>query len=84
MEHQSNDQLTFDGPGTYRIRIKGFLDEDRSDWLGGMHITTQQGPGGSQIATLVGRLSDQAALTGILNTIYEMHLPLLSVEHLEE
>jgi len=31
-------------------------------------------------ATLVGRLKDQAELSGVLNTLYELHLPLLSVE----
>jgi len=33
---------------------------------------------------LVGRLADQAALSGVLNTMYEQHLPVLSVDCLEE
>jgi hypothetical protein len=32
------------------------------------------------VTTLSGRLLDQAALCGILNTLYDMRLPLLSVE----
>jgi hypothetical protein len=32
------------------------------------------------VTTLMGELSDQAALAGVLNTLYELHLPLLSVE----
>jgi hypothetical protein len=36
------------------------------------------------VATLVGRLKDQAELSGVLNTLYEMHLPLLSVEILSD
>ena len=32
---------------------------------------------------LVGRLRDQAALSGVLNILYELHLPVLSVECLE-
>jgi hypothetical protein len=30
--------------------------------------------------TLTGRLLDQATLFGVLNTLYDLHLPLLSVE----
>ena len=30
---------------------------------------------------LVGRLVDQAALLGVLNALYGLHLPLLSVEY---
>jgi hypothetical protein len=32
--------------------------------------------------TLEGELSDQAALAGVLNTLYELHLTLLLVERL--
>lgn len=32
---------------------------------------------------LVGQLLDQAALLGILNTLYDLHLPILSVTCLE-
>ena len=33
---------------------------------------------------LVGQLRDQAALSGVLNELYELHLPLLTVESLTE
>jgi hypothetical protein len=32
------------------------------------------------VTVLEGWLPDQAALAGVLNTLYELHLPLLSVE----
>jgi hypothetical protein len=35
------------------------------------------------ITTLEGDLSDQAALAGILNTLYELHLTVISVKRLE-
>jgi hypothetical protein len=41
---------------------------------------TEQAEGAREI-TLVGQLADQAALLGVLNTIYGLHLPLLSVEY---
>ena len=34
------------------------------------------------VTTLLGELSDQAALVGVLNTLYELHLLVLSVERL--
>ena len=71
-------------PATYSIKVQGYLDESRSDFLGGMTITTaSQGDQGG-VTTLVGRLRDQAELAGVLNTLYEFHLPILSVECLKE
>jgi len=32
------------------------------------------------VTTLEGRLLDQAALAGVLNTLYELHLPVLEVK----
>jgi hypothetical protein len=43
---------------------------------------TEQAEGAREI-TLVGRLADQAALFGVLNTLYGLHLPLLSVEYVD-
>jgi hypothetical protein len=34
------------------------------------------------VSTLEGELRDQAALTGVLNSLYELHLPVLSVERI--
>ena len=36
------------------------------------------------MTTLTGRLKDQAMLTGVLNGLYELHLPILSVKILTE
>jgi hypothetical protein len=36
------------------------------------------------VTTLTGRLRDQAELSGVLNGLYELHLPILSVEFLSE
>ena len=33
---------------------------------------------------LLGHLPDQAALSGVLNTLYDLHLPLLKVECIDE
>ena len=35
------------------------------------------------VAILEGKLSDQAALAGVVNQLYELHLPILLVRRLE-
>ena len=71
-------------PATYRIKVLGYLDKSRSDFLGGMTITTASQGDEGVMTTLVGRLRDQAELSGVLNTLYELHLPILSVECLKD
>jgi len=68
-------------PATYCIQVKGYLDENWSDRLGGMCITTQKREDQSTVTTLTGRLKDQAELAGMLNSLYELHLPILLVEY---
>jgi hypothetical protein len=76
--------LTMHGPAVYRIHIQGKLDTKLSDRIGGMQITEVRGTKKKGPETiLVGRLVDQAALTGILNSLYELHLPVLSAECLD-
>jgi hypothetical protein len=48
----------------------------------GMNITMSNDADHAQ-STLVGRLPDQAALSGVLNTLYDSQFPVLSVECLE-
>ena len=67
----------------YQIRIRGYLDESWSDRLAGMTITFFEEDTGIKITTLCGDLLDQAALFGVLNALYDMRLPLLSVERLD-
>ena len=47
-----------------------------------MIITECLPQGEPPVTTLVGELSDQAALAGVINTLYELHLPLLTVKRL--
>ena len=78
------DGVKFEGPAAYRIVVRGFLDETRSDRLAGMRITSESRGDQKPVSSLVGRLMDQAELSGVLNTLYEWHLPILSVEILDD
>jgi hypothetical protein len=48
-----------------------------------MRISTVSVEDKGPVTTLVGSVVDQAALSGVLETLYESHLTLLSVEMLE-
>jgi hypothetical protein len=76
----SSRGCAFDRPGKYRIRVQGSLDESWSERLAGMTIISSSQESQAPVTTLVGRLRDQAELSGVLNSLYELHLPLLSVE----
>jgi hypothetical protein len=67
-------------PGTYTIRVQGHLDPTWSDRLAGMRIAVS-GTGRHAVTVLVGHHIDQAALLGVLNALYELGFPLLSVEY---
>lgn len=73
-----------DKPATYRIEVQGELGADWSDRLGGMCITSDRSGKRGPVTILEGRLRDQSALAGVLNALYELHLPVLAVERMDE
>lgn len=58
----------------YEIRVMGRLDPSWSDWFDGLHMTYMGGE-----TVLMGAITDQAALLGILTKIAHLNLALLSV-----
>jgi hypothetical protein len=78
---QENPRM--DAPTVYTIRVLGVLDKNWSDYFGGLTIKTDTT--GSEertsITTITGQMADQAALHGLLNTLYDYQYPLLSVEY---
>ena len=70
-------------PAIYRIRIKGYLDSSLSERLGGFQVTNSRMDDGTEISMLVGRIVDQANLTGIMNALAEMQMPVLEVKCLD-
>jgi hypothetical protein len=63
--------------------VQGEVGRNWSDRLGGMRVLPSTLVEGSKVTVLEGRVSDQAELAGILNTLYALHLPLLVVQCLE-
>lgn len=83
-DSQSWKYLKFEAPATYRIRVQGHLDDRWSDRLGGMVITRAFSKDSQPITILTGLLSDQAALSGVMNALYSLHLSVLSVDFIDE
>ena len=69
-----------DKPVVYRIKIRGAVPDSWLDRLGGLKIAAAS----SGETTLEGWLPDQAALNGVLETLYSLHLPILEVTRLPE
>jgi hypothetical protein len=70
-------------PATYRICIMGTLDKNWSDYCGGMKIEHGIVLNEYPVTILTGLLTDQAALIGVINTLYDVGCPLISVECVE-
>lgn len=73
--------LRMDQPVCCRIRVQGVIGERWRDWLDGLEIEVQAEAEVASAATcLVGSLPDQAALLGLLQRLYALGYPILSVE----
>ena len=83
MSLKHRDPIPFDCPATYQIIIQGRIDPDMSDLMGGMTIQIKSEETGSLVTILKGELTDQAALAGVLNSLYELHRPVILVECLD-
>ena len=83
MEKYRQDSSMFE-PATYRICILGILDKKWSDYCGGMTIEHESVLDQYPMTILTGQLTDQAALVGVINTLYDMGCPIISVECVED
>lgn len=67
-------------PACYRIAVRGCLDEKKwSGRLGGMQIKSQKESDQQAVTVLSGEVQDQADLIGVLNTLHQMRMTILSV-----
>ena len=80
-----NEKLSMNSPAIYRITVRGVLDPSWSNRLGGMSISKGRSGHDENDAEsiLEGRLQDQAALSSVLNALYELHFPVVSADCLK-
>jgi hypothetical protein len=80
----SGERVEFGGSATYRIVAQGILPAHWRGRVGGMEIIdTTEGDDQPQV-TLVGPILDQAALRGVLETLYHLHMSIISIERLKD
>src|SRR6266446_5895540 len=75
-----NSEMNPDQPMIYQIRIKGHLGHQWTDWFGGLAITLED----NGDTLLTGPVVDQAALHGLLRTVRDLGIPLVSVRSIQQ
>ena len=73
--HQDEPRLS----NTYRIRVKETLATQFADWLGNLTLLAQ--PNGETILT--GSFTDQPALRGFLDQLWNLNITVITVERIE-
>ncbi len=76
--------LSFSLPAIYEIKVQGELTENEARRLGGLELKVRKNEEGKMISTLEGKISDQSALSGILNGLYDMHMMVISVNIVQQ
>ncbi|HSK94832.1 MAG TPA: hypothetical protein VLA76_12355, partial [Candidatus Angelobacter sp.] len=61
--------------GRFELRVKGHLDARWADWFDGLTLTLSR----DGTTVIRGEVADQAALHGLLQTVRDLGLPLISV-----
>ena len=62
----------------YIIKIRGHLKEKWAEWLNGMAVKIENLTR-ENIAVITVQISDQAALRGVLNKLWDLNLTLIAV-----
>jgi len=73
--------FSMDTPATYQIRVRGILDPAWVDSFCGLRVLPSARE--RNVTILTGTLPDQAALLGVLNALYDLQIPLLSIVNLD-
>lgn len=68
-----------EGPERYQITVRGALDPDWSDWFNGFEIYTTMDASGTCITIMTGVITDQVALRGVVNKIWDLNLELVAL-----
>jgi hypothetical protein len=67
----------------YEIEVHGARDEDWQHWFNGLAVKVTYASGQPATTILVGPVTDQAALRGMLCKLWDLNLTLISVRRLK-
>lgn len=82
MQRDTKDS-SFSGPANYKIVVRGEVPESWKSPLAGMETTVVEVPGAARQTVLNGPIRDQAELSGVLQSLYTLHLTILDVKALD-
>ena len=71
-------------PATYRICIKGELDQRWSEYFGAQSVVLGIDEAGHKLTTIISEPMDQAALVGVINHLNALGIALMSVTATQE
>ena len=74
------DQQDTNQSNTYRIRVKETLDNKFAEWIGNLTLTPQE----NGETLLVGTFTDQPALRGFLDQLWNLNITVITVERIEK
>ena len=77
-------EFSFQKPAVYKIKVQGEIIGSLANKLGGLQINVDRAKDYKSETVLIGQINDQAALSGILTTLYDFHLPIISVSILHD
>jgi hypothetical protein len=73
------DQIESTQQNTYRIRVKETLDCHFDDWMGNLTLTPQE----NGETLIVGSFTDQPALRGFLEQLWNLNITVITVERID-
>jgi hypothetical protein len=80
---KSTQQVNSSLPVYFKIKVIGYIDKRSADYFGDFSITHKRINNNQKVSCLTGEVSDQAALIGVLNLLYDMRFPIISVKTLK-
>ena len=83
-DKQKAIDLGFTKAAIYKIVVQGELDVAWCERLWGLQANVKREKGEKPITTIIGQINDQSALSGILTTLNDMHISVISVNLLSE
>jgi len=72
------------GGDMYEIKVLGELDQGWQQWFNGLAIDQANSPGQQPTTTLLGHVTDQSALRGMLCKLWDLNLTLVSIRRFEK
>ncbi len=85
MNKNSNTKVfSFEKAAIYKIVIQGEIDLEWSNHVMGLQVNVSRVRGKDSVTTLIGQINDQSALSGILTTLNDLHMTVISVNMLTD